>query len=480
MRISLANKFKRIADKIKLNNGAVELFNKLIDNSRYGVVNRDTLEKIPGSHVLYLEELSDKSLITYNRAEMALFLNPYNTILYNSLTVEKKRKYIKTSVEPLLQGIKFNGILFRENDTEEIIYTTKTKGIKIPDRFRPYLTSEPMSKYEIISHLKNGILELEESRRNLTKEQKIVFCTCIHYANTNGNLTDFNCYKFYRSIQKEYPERTYSYTTINTAVQYLIKLGLLRISSGNLKVVGYQEAFEQKEHYIIIPDVINTLKFKRLQTSAVKLFFDFIFKLNNGEKTKDKFEGQHKAVFFKFRKGNSDDIKSKKEFDEDLLWLRKRYSNELRDIIFGDITEQDYSALAEFFHFTTKNKIKEFIKNPSAKNNDENVLMVRIRKEYFISKKAELLKPLLALSKKDKDKLDAIEQKLKERNIPYTDKQLVDIVQILKNESTKVIDYLLSMLAERLKQVDTEGYKPIGSIVAYLRSRYKSMGTLWT
>jgi hypothetical protein len=467
----ITDKIKNLIKKLNLNISAEKLCIDLSDNSESGFVCAEKLSTIPCNNI-DLIELIENSLITYNKNGNYLFINPYNDIHYSRLTTERKRRYIKTSSTPLLNSEKINGILFRNEENEEIKYTTKTNGFKVPRSFRPYFTSEPISEMDIETFMRTNprSLEIELKRRNLTKEIKIVLAACMDYCKDGDIKT--NRYNLCKSLRNKYKLRSFPQSTFNLCIQKLIEARLISevIIDGSkcLRICDYKASFDRHEPYIIVPDCVFKKEFKRLQASCVKMFYDILFKLNNGEDGKDSYLGQNKEIYIKFKKIDTDDLKTKLKYDGVISWLKKRYPGEFRDILFGSNDKKDYIALAEYFHFT----------KPDKNMKKENVLQARIRKEYFISKKVELFKPLLNLKKKDKEKFEAIEKTLKESKINLTDREIVGIIRVLKKESINVIKHLLQELAARITKSQDEGWEKVDNVVRYISKMYKNLNPL--
>jgi hypothetical protein len=429
----------------------------------------------------FMELSTSKKLIVHDRTEDTIYIRPYSERHYNNLLIElknQKRKYVKNP-ELSRQGFfneladgKYGKILSEAllksgQSREEVSYTTKANGFKITDTLKPYLTGEPLTEKEINTLIQRNkdLLVLEEQRRNLSKEEKRAYCACIAFSDMNGVIEDYNIHSLVQSIKREFGDHAFFVSTMYLAVQRLLELKLVVEYTDNktglkcLKVANYKESFDSKDHYVIIPNVVLQKAFKKLQTSAIKLFFFFVFLLNNGEDKDNKYSGQGKAVYFKISNISSNSNKSQNSYEQQHSWLKKRYPGELKTLLWGSINDSDYSALAEFFHFHLTS---------------DAVLQVRIRNEYFISKKAEKLKQLIALKGRYRARTSVIEKVLNDNEIEYSPLDLISLIKLFKGTSSKLIKVILEQLAERVKKGKEAGWDDIRSIPAFVNTLYQS------
>lgn len=485
--ISLANKI--ITQERKKDDApAIKFIECLIKNSEDGLIhNYSKLESkyvnelFCGNYTEYyiaLNELYSLNLITKSSEPDVLFIKPFSERHFANLVIYSKnhiRKYIKDLINEkeginnrLLNG-KFGVISerFPAADAAEnpFIYTEKTKGFVVPVTLFPYLTGEPLQEQEITSLLKYNkeLLVLEEKRRNLSKEDKRVYCACMAFSDRSGVIKDYNIFSLTECIKKDYGMRSFSTSTVYNSINRLIELELLSEFTDNLglmclKIERYSESLEQeKSRYIIIPNAVFNVVFKKLCASAVKLFFFILERLNNGENNHN-YEGQNKAFYFKFAKLSTNDQETKEKYTRQLVWLRKRYDNELDTLLFGDIKDMDFFSLAEYFHFY--------------KNSDTSY-QVRVRHEYFISKKAYEFKQLLLLRGKHRKRAEVIEDEIQKHKIDCKPKDIIAVIKILKNAKIIDIKDVINKLVLRLKEGKEKGWDDIRSIPAYIYKIYK-------
>lgn len=484
-RLKKKDKLIRLAGKQNLPGKTELLFMQLIHDTDSGILEpyqdyevRYVNELFSGNHAAYYMsyvELLQKRLIVYNSGNDSLYIKPFSDSLYFNFLIGLKNQKRKYTREPerernelinILMAGKYGKIIseaLTRAQGDDIYYTSKACGFKVTDSLRPYLTGEPLSEKEINRLLQYNpdLLELEEKRRNLSKEEKRAYCACMAFADTNGIIEDYNIYSLVQSIQKEFGDKSFCTATMYLAIARLMELRLLsEIQEGNgshsLKVMNYKESFERKEHYVIMHSVVLTRVFKKLEASALKLFFKFSFELNNGEDTGKKYTGQDKAIYFKIAKLSGQRDEARTKYDEQLLWLHKRYTGEMETLLMGE-ADSDFSALAEFFHFTRVN---------------DTALQVRVRKEYFISKKAEKFKQLIALKGKYKKRAAAIEDTLKENEIEYGPEDLISMIRMFKNTNLKTIKTVMELVADRVREGRKKGWPDIEKLPAYIRTIY--------
>lgn len=464
-RVKQETKIKRLIESLNYSERIQKAMNILIKYNKDGVVYvKDLKHEDSLTVAAAASEIVTEKLITYYRDTGTLYINAFNQVHYYNLTLKPKRRYIKTKMSSLLDNNILCGHIFAEQENDsETLYTSVAKGFKVPQIFKNYLTSEPL-KDDIVKDLLKAEperLQLELARRNLTKEQKILFCFLMYYSE-KGEIVGFNTHKLLTTIRNMYKDRSYCYATLDNALKRLIELQLINIYQDkhkikHLVVLGYNDAFKSKGRYVIIPDVVFKKRFKALEAGGVKVFFWLSFLLNNGEDDADHYLGQKKATYMKFLKESFDSKNSKEKYDNQMLWLKKRHPKELANLLFG-ISKKETSALAEFFHFTKPNKKDE---------KEDRVLQVRVRKEYFISKKSELFKPLLDLKEKDRERFNAIQNAVKSIDINCKDKDVVTVIKLLRNESIQFIGSILEKFATYA--ANNKVLNPIGLLIKMYR-----------
>lgn len=430
-------------------------------------------------YAAFLELLNGK-FIDYAKDEDYVFIRPFiNTNFYSILGAIEghKRQYQITSeteynekkafsynegalVEPYITDI---------NDDQLIRYNTKTNGVKIPESLHPFFTGEKLTtkEIEVLSQLDSNYLARVKDRRNLTKEEKRVYYACMKFSDSNGILEDYNERSLINSIIIEFGDGSVCQSTVYLAIKKLLTLGLIRIDVNDrtgyyLVVVGYKEAFERKERYVIIPDVVLEKAFKKCQASTIKAFFKILFMLNNGDGGEGSNTGHNKSVRLSFEKYLPKKYKQEQIHDyED--WLKKRYPGEVSAIVWGDIDAAEINSLACFFHINYDN------------NDGHLSYYFRIRNKFYISKKADLFKTSLALSGKDMRRAQSIEEAFNKYGLYCSQEDLRDLVKIFRGAGRKNINFIIGQLADRVRLVNDSGLPEIRSIPAYVFTLYRSI-----
>ncbi len=205
---------------------------------------------------------------------------------------------------------------------------------------------------------------------------------------------------------------------------------------------------------MIIPYAIFRRIFKRLETGSIKLFFDFVFKLNNGEDKKSN-PGKDKPVFFTAFTTKYDTIADRKKHNHTFKWLKKRCKSEVLNLLFGG---EENLALEQFFIFNKKDLRKGKVQ-------------VFIRPEYYVSKAAvgkfeKVYDPL----ERYKKKAGIIQEFVSTYcTFKYSVDDIRDFVGVLKKESRRVIELLIGTLEVDAKTRRQKNWRGIGSLGAYLR-----------
>ena len=292
--LKIKDKIIKLGDRYGLSPTAMLLLKCLIDKcdnslqSRGDIVNYKTLEPqfinlFKGGLTEYyiaFSELVNNGFIEHSSEDNYVLVRPFIGTHYYSImgTIQgRKRQYIKnhdTVKKEYRDFLNKYGTRIEYFETlpgdQLIRYTTKTSGVKIPDSLRPYFTSEPITGKDgkIIALYDNDYLRREMDRRNLTKEEKRVYYACIKFADTNGVIDDYNILSLVNSIIIEFGDGAVCQSTVYLVINKLLQLGLIFIDyspidasgtsscSCRLIVAGYKEAFERKERYVIIPDVV--------------------------------------------------------------------------------------------------------------------------------------------------------------------------------------------------------------------------------
>ena len=435
------------------------------------------------------QELLNSKFIEHSREEDYVFIRPYLDMhFYSILGVinSRKRQYTKS---PVTIKKEWDAIYKKygaridftpkpvDPDDQLIRYTTKTNGVKIPDSLRPFFTGEPITDVDgkIIARFDNNYLRQEKDRRNLTKEEKRVYYACIKFADTNGNIDDYDARSFINSILIEFGDGSVCQSTVYLALKRLIELGLVYTEIYNsdgdkgsscigdrirLVVAGYKEAFNRRERYVIIPDVVLDKAFKKCPASAIKVFFTIMFRLNNGDGGEGDNSGLKKSVHLSFEKFLPRKNKQKQKEDRE-DWLKKRYPGEMCSIVWGDIDEVELKPLSYFFHIIPD------------KSENNLAFYFSIRSEFFISKSADLFKMSIALTGKNKRRAQIIEESLKHHGIDCSQEDLFDLVKIFRSAGRKNINLVIGRLADRIQLGKEKGWNDIRNIPAFVFTMYK-------
>lgn len=483
--LKIKDKIIKLGNRYGLSSPAMLLLNSMMDKSdsafpKYGDLNGyKALEPhfvnlFPGGLDEYysaFRELLDSKFVDHDISEDSVFIRPYVSPWFYSIlgAIEgRKRQCTKSLVTARKEHdayIKKYGPrmeFYQELPDELIRYNTKTNGVKIPESFMPYFSGEPLTEKNgksVLSFDKNYV-KIEKDRRNLTKEEKRVYYACMKFADTNGIIDEYNEKSLINSVIIEFGDGSVCQSTVYLAITKLLELGLVRVDINSktccLVVVGYKEAFERKDRYVIIPDVVLEKAFKKCQTSTIKAFFKLMFMLNNGDGGKnEKDSGQNKSVRLPFSKYLPGNNKQKKTEDgED--WLKKRYPGEVCSIVWGDIDEVDINSLAYFFHITTDDKDGDL------------TYYFRIRSKFYISKNVDLFKTSLALTGKNKKRAQIIEDSFDKNGIDYSQEDLRELVKIFRSAGSKNIRSVIGRLADRIQLGKERGWKDVRSIPGFI------------
>lgn len=489
------------AEAIKLKENSIALLTQMIDDAKDSQI----CNFFSSAKDQYIRKLFRSSLSDFYDAYMDLLANDFvkhnsdtDTLIipallryhFNEMVCKRKLKKRAYRKDPVQEQQTFLGSITTgkigqimaadfikgspEQENAPVCYNTKSNGIKIPENLMPYLTGKPLTSEESTYLMKYNpkMLTIEDDRRNLTKEEKRTFCACMAFFDSDGVIEDFNVHSLVKSIWTEFGDDSFVIPTVYLAIERLKKLKLIEEYRNPekgwscLRSLEYRAGFKElNKRYVYIPNVVLRKAFKKLQASSVKYFFDFLFRLNNGDDIKDGViihSGQDKFIVQQVAVDRNHTIEEKKEFRSNLFcWLHKRYKGEVDTLIYGNLTDMDFIALAEFFHFKYISKT---------------VLQIRVRKQYYISKQAEELKKQLAVHKKYRYKLGMIKDYFKEKEISCSDEDLISILNIFKRVSRKEILRILEIFNQRLKEGKEKDLGKIRSLPAYIRTLYKNHG----
>lgn len=466
-----------------------------------------------GSRNDYLESLKiliEENLITYNAYNdtmivLAQQIHHLNNLIFGLKAKRKKRNYKREPQKQqaglfniLTSGslgrLVTNALIKASSTISEVALNPKYKesGFRIYEPWMPYFIGKPLDEKdkEVLIKYNPELLELEQRRRGLKRETMRVLCACLAFMGDNKLIEDSNRHSLLQSVIKEFGESSFCIESWYNGFAEAKEVKLLSEEYDEEKKCNCIKVHIETtgKRFVIVPFVpLEDPEFKKMEISGIKQFFEILFNLNNGE-SKDKYGnaeyiGQSKPLYLKVDKLDIEDDEKKRKFEEKLnLQLKKRYPGEYRRILFGDLAnkteinadadgeEKAFKALLKYFHF-------QYLPTPSTENGKAKAatsLIVRVRKEYFISKKAEMVKKQLSLQGRYRRKTQVIKDYLSEYEIEYTADDLLSFIKTFKRASRKTIKFILSLLAVRIGKIHTEGLAKINSLGAYVHTLYKN------
>lgn len=336
-------------------------------------------------------------------------------------------------------------------------------GVKCPRYFLPYLTGKRLTEEEINSLSPEELLK-EEARRNLSKECILLLLSYMAICNYNGIIPYFNIYSVSNYlIEKVFDSGTKNLSTLYLCHNKLLELGFVRNCSEGLQIVNYANSFGKNKNYVVIPHIIFKRQFKKMHIGSMRLFFEWVFMLNNGE-CSNKNLGAKKKIYFRAFTTEWNTVSEKEKYKSILSWLRKRCKAEVKDLICPD---DDFTKLNEIFNITI---------------NEKGILCISIRENYYISKRYERkLRMTFDAVHRFKRKAEYIRKILLSCTFKYTEHDLSSFTQILRNERNNIIRYIIMNLEIIYKTKKEYNGKPIENLPAYLAAiyrKYKSVGHL--
>lgn len=318
----------------------------------------------------------------------------------------------------------------------------KIQGIKIPRN---------------LSHLFIGNSETE-----LAKEEMRHMCGLLSQCDADGYINDFRESYSFQLMLTLFDDNSVSVSTCYDVHRKLRNKGVIILENQNgvpcLRINGYKEGFGKNKNYVIVPYAVFQKAFKECETGSIRIFFDQIFKLNNGE-DKGGYKGKDKVVYFKAFNTKLDTGEDKQRYYKTLRWLRKRCKSEVMQLLIGD---ENHAALKTFFNFTL-----------NSKNADRGVIEVRIKEQYFVSKKnAEKTRIYLDPLERYKKKADVIDEILASCTMKCSIKDKRDFVRTLKHSTRREIELLITTLEIDYRTRRQKNWKEIKSLGAYLKWLY--------
>lgn len=502
-KLTTKDKIEKCSKKLKISGKALGLLTVFVDDSKNAIVDDYSLSRkyytdriFKGDNVEYLKalkELEENNLIYYNTVQDKMIvqvLHQYrlNNLLYGFKT--KTKKYIREPIKQqqgimsiltsgkLGQIVKTSLINVAKN-VPEIEFKYKDRGFKVLESIMPYFTGQPLTDKDRESLLRYNpeFLTLEEKRRNMPKHSILAYCACLTFMDDDGIIDDCTEYSLLQNVWKEFGEDIFCTQTWYNSIQKLLELKLIekfydeRKDCPCIRVTNIKES--SSDRYVIVPFVVFEKDFKKVEIAGLKIFFDIIFWLNNGEEKGGdgtiRVVGQGKTYFFKMAKLDAEKQENREKFEKKLLQYKKRYPNELKIAMFGDVAkpdpevkkpkemelkESEFKALAKYFHFAYTSGT---------------ALMTRIRKEYYISKQSEKVKKQLSMQSRHNRKVYLLEDLLKSHRIEYQQQDISDLIQVFRRVNRRTVALVVSILAERVRLWKEHEWSKIKSLGAYAR-----------
>jgi len=352
-----------------------------------------------------------------------------------------------------------------------------------PERvLEPHRMEKPEVKWDKImgvkfprslSHLLTGKSQSHEGRteeeiiaagdKSVSKEMVRYICGLAAQCDSNGEIRDFNRLYAINRMQELFDCGTMKTSTCYDVHKKLLDMGIIeeyvKPATGEpcLRISGYAEGFGKGRNYVVIPYAVFRAVFKETEIGAIRLFFDWVFKLNNGEDGKGGTD-RNKAVLFKAFATGLDTGRDRAKYQGTLQWLKKRCRSE----IFGLVRQ-----LKKYFDINIHNR-------------SYGILSARIKKEYFVSKRsAARLEEVLDPLKRYRRKAEVIKEILARFAFKYAVDDLRAFVRVLRKAKKRVIEALFGALDTEMREREEKGWKEIkhpGRYLAWMYSRYREGG----
>lgn len=298
----------------------------------------------------------------------------------------------------------------------------------------------------------------------LTKEEMRHMCGLLSQCDANGDIVDFRESYSFQLMLSLFDDNSVSVSTCYDVHRKLRDKGVISLEIHSqkgvpcLRINGYREGFGKNKNYVIVPYAVFQKYFKDCETSSIKVFFDWIFKLNNGD-DKGGNKGKDKVIYLKAFTTKLDTRTDKQKYYEFCRWVKKRCRSEIKKLLVGD---GEHDALQNFFDFTL-----------NSKNASRGVIEIRIKEQYYISKKnAERTRMYLDPLDRYKKKAAIIEEVLASCTMKCSIKDKRDFVRILRSASRREIELLIATLEIDFRNRQQRRWKEIRSLGAYLKWLY--------
>lgn len=320
-------------------------------------------------------------------------------------------------------------------ETQWNITWEKLKGIKLPRSFKDLLAGQV-------------------NNFSYTKEKIRYLLGLITLADADGVIQAFNVQYAHGRLSEIFEENTIALSTCYDVHKKLLKDEIISVydtPSGyqNLRIQGYKDGF--KKGYIAVSYFVFQQVFKKLETAAVKVFFDVAFKHNNGENGKGKVD-ENKLVIFKATTNSADNKDAIVRHAKVLETLKKRSRSEILRLFSGSDKSTGLNSIFNIdLHAIRKG-----------------LIYIRMKKEYMIQKSEAAKASFFNAADRFVKKAAVIRKALANTLIRLTEKQLDCIVEILLKAGTRAIEAIVNTVNKELQA----GNK-INDMAAYIKAVYE-------
>lgn len=346
---------------------------------------------------------------------------------------QDKRIYRK---DPVRDQVRFSDyskkVLNEESEEKEVKYNInwdKLKGIRIPRNFK-----------DLLSGLENNF--------TYTKEKIRYLLGLITLADTDGVIQAYTVQYAHERLKEIFEDKTIALSTCYDVNKKLMEDGIISIydtPSGyqNLRIQGYKDGF--KKGYIAVSYFIFQKQFKKMETAAVKIFFDTIFKHNNGDNGKGIID-RNKPVIFKIDTYSGDNKDSLLRHIKTLDRLKKRCRSEILKLFSGNSKNIGLNSVFD----VDLHQIKR------------GLIYLRLKRKYFIKKSEAIKASFFNASIRFKRKAEIIRSELKDTLIKLDPKGFNEIVNKLHKTNKRAIRATINIVNNQLKEqnriIDLTGY----------------------
>ena len=376
---------------------------------------------------------ADLHILPWN--DPVIFAMKYN------LKQENKRVYRKDTVRDQISFSEYaanslnNAIAAKVKEAQWNINWDKIKGIRLPRTFKDLLSGQVESF-------------------TYTKEKMRYLLGLIALSDSDGVIQAFNVQYAHGQLCEIFEKNTIALSTCYNVHKKLIEDGIISVYDTplgyqNLRVQGYKDGF--RKGYIAVSYFVFQEVFKKLETAAVKIFFDVAFKHNNGENGKGKID-ENKPVIFKAATNSTDSKDAIIRHAKVLGRLKKRSRSEMLKLFSGDSGRPGLSSIFNLdLHAIRKG-----------------LIYIRMKKEYMIQKSEAVKASFFSAADRFTRKADVIKNILANTLIRLSNKQLDNVVVIFLKTSTRAIKAIMNIVNKELQAGNV-----ISDMTAYIKAVYK-------